>query len=261
MISEWFKQFWPYRELFFFLAWRDVKIRYRQTALGALWAVLQPLLTAVVFTLLFGRLNRVPSAGMPYVVFSYTALLGWVYFSGALSSASGSLVGNGDLLRKVYFPRATIPGASVLAGLVDLAIGAVILVAMMIHYGIRPSLRLLLWPVLIFQLVVLAFGLGLIVSALNVKYRDVKHAMPFAIQLWLFLTPIIYPVSIVPQRFRMWIALNPLTGIVEGLRAAVAPAYHLDWQLLGLSMGITILILVLGVAYFRGAERAFADVI
>jgi lipopolysaccharide transport system permease protein len=258
---DWIKEFWPYRELFFFLAWRDIKIRYRQTALGAVWAVLQPLLTALVFTLLFGRVARVPSDGMPYTLFSYTALLAWIYFSGALSSASGSLIGNAELIRKVYFPRATITGASVLAGLVDLAIGLVILAVMMVHYRIHPRLALLIWPVVIFELVVLTLSIGLILAALNVKYRDVKHALPFIIQLWLFLSPIIYPISMIPKRFRMLLALNPLTGIVGALRGSLAPGRHVDWHLLGISACVTLVLFSVGIIYFRKTERAFADVI
>ena len=257
----WLREFWPYRELFFFLAWRDIKIRYRQTALGAVWAVLQPLLTALVFTILFGRVARVPSDGMPYTLFSYTALLAWIYFSGALSSASASLVGNAELIRKVYFPRAIITGASVLAGLVDMGVGIVILVVMMVHYGIRPRVDLLLWPALLFQLVVLTLGVGLILAALNVKYRDVKHALPFAIQLLLFLSPIIYPISMIPKRFRVWLAFNPLTGIVGALRGSLAPARHVDWHLLGISACVTAVLFSVGVLYFRKTERAFADVI
>jgi homopolymeric O-antigen transport system permease protein len=258
---DWIKEFWPYREIFFFLAWRDIKIRYRQTALGAVWAVVQPLLTALVFTVLFGRVGKVPSDGMPYPLFSYTALLAWIYVSSSVSSASGSLVGNSELIRKVYFPRAIIPAASVLVPLVDMTIAVMILLAMMVYYRIRPSLELLLWPVIVFELVALTLGIGLILAAVNVKYRDVKHALPFAIQLWLFLSPIIYPVSMIPRRFRMWLALNPLTGIIEALRASVSPTKQLNWHLLGISAGITLILFVAGVAYFKNTERAFADIV
>jgi lipopolysaccharide transport system permease protein len=258
---DWIKEFWPYRELFFFLAWRDIKIRYRQTALGAVWAVLQPLLTALVFTILFGRLAKMPSDGMPYTLFSYTALLAWIYFSGALSSASGSLIGNAELIRKVYFPRAIITGASVLAGLVDMAVGMVILVVMMVHYRVHPTVALLLWPALIFELVVLTFSVGLILATLNVKYRDVKHALPFAIQMLLFLSPIIYPISKISGRFRMLLVLNPLTGIIDALRSSLASGRHVDWNLLGVSACVTLALLLVGIVYFRKTERAFADVI
>jgi lipopolysaccharide transport system permease protein len=258
---DWIKEFWPYRELFFFLAWRDIKIRYRQTALGAVWAILQPLMTALVFTVLFGRVAKMPSDGMPYTLFSYTALVAWIYFSGALSSASASLVGNAELIRKVYFPRAIIIGAMVLAGLVDMAVGLVILALMMVHYGIHPTLALLLWPIVILQLVVLAFSLGLILAALNVKYRDVKHALPFLIQTLLFLSPIIYPISAVTGRLRTLLALNPLSGIIGALRGSLAPSQHVDWHLLGISAGITLTLLFVGMIYFHKTERAFADVI
>ncbi len=246
---------------FFFLAWRDIKIRYRQTALGAVWAVLQPLMTALVFTVLFGRVARMPSDGMPYTLFSYTALVAWIYFSGALSSASGSLIGNAELIRKVYFPRAILTGASVLAGLVDMTVGMVILALMMVHYRIHPRPALLVWPVVILELVVLTFSVGLILAALNVKYRDVKHALPFAIQMLLFLSPIIYPISKVPGRFRTLLALNPLTGIIGALRGSLAPGRQVDWHLLGISTCVTLVLFCVGIIYFRRTERAFADVI
>lgn len=258
---QWLKEFWPYRELFYFLAWRDIKIRYRQTALGAVWAVLQPLLTALVFTILFGRYGKLPSEGMPYALFSYTALLAWIYISTSLSAASGSLVGNAELIRKVYFPRPIMTAAAILAGLVDLTVGTAILAVMMAHYRIPLSWELLLWPVVILQLVMLTLGLGLILAAINVKYRDVKHALPFFIQMGLFLSPIIYPVTFLPARFRPLLALNPVTGIVEALRACVLPARHIDWHLLGISAGVTLVLFLIGAFYFRKTERAFADII
>ena|SRR5438552_280426 len=261
MKSAWFGEVWSYRELLFFLAWRDVKIRYRQTVFGAAWAIIQPLFTMLVFTLLFGRVAKVPSDGIPYPIFAYSALLLWTYFSVALSGATASLVGNSELIRKVYFPRAALPAAAILANLLDLSIATLFLFAMMAFYRLRPSWELLMIPLLVVQLAVLAFSGGLILAALNVRYRDIKHAMPFVMQLWMFLTPIIYPTSVIPARYRILIALNPLSGIVETMRACVFPSRHVDWQLLGISLAVTLVISVFGAAYFRRAEYAFGDII
>jgi lipopolysaccharide transport system permease protein len=254
-------EIWKYRELLFFLAWRDVKIRYRQTALGAAWAVIQPLFTMLVFTLLFGKITKVPSDGIPYPIFAYSALLLWTYFSVTLGGATSSLVGNADLIRKVYFPRAALPASAILANLLDLLIAAVFLFLLMGYYRIRPSWGLLFLPLLILQVVIFAFGGGLILAALNVKYRDIKHALPFVMQLWMFLTPIIYPISVIPQRFRVFMALNPLAGIVETARACLFPSRHVDWRLLGVSLAMTVVISMIGMAYFRHAERDFGDII
>jgi lipopolysaccharide transport system permease protein len=256
-----FSEIWKYRELLFFLAWRDVKIRYRQTALGAAWAVIQPLFTMLVFTLLFGKITKVPSDGIPYPIFAYSALLLWTYFSVTLGGATSSLVGNADLIRKVYFPRTALPASAILANLLDLLIAAVFLFLLMGYYRIRPSWGLLFLPLLILQVVIFAFGGGLILAALNVKYRDIKHALPFVMQLWMFLTPIIYPISVIPQRFRMFMALNPLAGIVETARACLFPSRHVDWHLLSVSIAMTLITSMIGMAYFRRAERDFGDII
>jgi lipopolysaccharide transport system permease protein len=261
MSSEMLQELWTYRDLFYFLAWRDVKIRYRQTALGAAWAVLQPLLTTIVFTVLFGRVVKMPSEGVPYALFSFSALLPWTYFSTALSTAANSLVGNAQLIRKVYFPRLTIPGASILACLLDFGVGLVILLGMMVYYRVSVSWTFLFWPLLLVQLIALALGVSLILAALNVRYRDVKYVTPFAIQILLFVTPIIYPMSAIPKRYWILLACNPLSGIIETMRATLFPTQPVNWQLLGVSVMLTFLILAVGVAYFRSAERAFADVI
>lgn len=261
MKTEWLQEFWRYRELFFFMAWRDVKIRYKQTVLGASWAVIQPFFTMIVFTLFFGRLAKMPSDGIPYPIFSYSALLPWTYFSGALSLAGNSLVGNANLITKVYFPRVTIPASAVLSGLVDFAIAFVVLLGMMAYYHIQLSWGLLLWPVIVIPLVLLALGVGMIFASLNVKYRDIKYAIPFGIQLWLFLTPIIYPTSIIPERFRFLAAMNPLTGLIEAFRASMLPTRQVDWHLLGISVVVILFIFVLGAVYFRKTERTFADIV
>lgn len=258
---KWQSEIWQYRELFYFFIWRDIKIRYKQTLLGAMWAIIQPFFTMVVFTLFFGKLANMPSDGIPYPIFSYSALVPWMYFSGALSLSGNSLTANSNLLTKVYFPRVTIPVSSVLSGLVDFAIASMLLLALMAYYQVQPSWRLLLWPVLTVPLVLLALGVGMILASLNVKYRDIKFAIPFAIQLWLFVTPIIYPSSIIPENYRLLMALNPLSGIIEAFRSSILPARELDLQLLLCSLVMTLIILGLGFIYFRKTERWFADII
>ncbi len=259
--NEFVQELWRYRELLYFFTWRDIKIRYKQTALGATWAVIQPAFTMIVFTLFFGGLAKMPSDGIPYPIFSYCALVPWTYFSGALALSGNSLIANSHLLTKVYFPRLAIPAAAVLAGLVDFFIASVLLLAMIVYYHVEPGWRLLLWPVLVIPLSFLALGLGMIFASINVKYRDVKYAMPFVIQMWLFVTPIIYPTSIIPERFRFIIALNPLTGLIEAFRATVLPGRRIDWQLLLISAGITILLFCVGLIYFRRTERTFSDIV
>jgi lipopolysaccharide transport system permease protein len=261
MLKAWIKEFWDYRELFFFFVWRDIKIRYKQTFLGASWAVIQPFFTMVIFTVFFGRMAKMPSDGVPYPVFSYCALLPWTYFSTSLNLSGNSLVGGAQLIKRVYFPRVALPAASTLSGLVDFAIASMVLFGMMIYYHIPFGWGLLLWPVLMIPLVMLAMGIGMILSSLNVKYRDIKHAIPFLIQSLLFITPIIYPTSIASERVKFLLSFNPLTGLIEAFRAAVLPTRDIDWNLLGISVSITVVIFVLGILYFRKTEREFADII
>jgi lipopolysaccharide transport system permease protein len=261
MFRSWIKELWHFRELFFFLVWRDIKIRYKQTALGASWAIIQPVFTMIIFTLFFGRMAKMPSDGIPYPLFSYSALLPWTYFSVALALSGNSLVANANLIRKVYFPRVALPAASVLSGLVDFAIASVVLVGLMFYYRIPPSFGLLLWPILVLPLILLVLGMGMFLSSLNVKYRDVKYAIPFLIQSLLFVTPIIYPTSIVPDRLQFLIRLNPLTGLMEAFRASLLPDRDINWQFLWISIAITMLVFLLGILYFRKTEREFADVI
>lgn len=261
MFFGWMKEFWEYRELFYFLVWRDVKIRYKQTVLGVAWAVIQPFFMMIIFTLFFGRMAKMPSDGIPYPLFSYSALLPWTYFSTSLSLSGNSLIGGANLVRKVYFPRVALPAASTFGGLVDFAIAFVILLGIMAYYHVTPGWGLLLWPVLLIPLVFLALGMGMILSSLNVKYRDIKYAIPFLIQALLFVTPIIYPTSIASDRIRFALRLNPLTGLIEAFRASMLPTRPVDWPLLGISVAFTAVIFVLGMAYFRKTEREFADVI
>ena len=253
---------WRYRDLAWLLTWRDLKVRYKQTVLGAAWALLQPLLATAVFTLIFGRYAAIPSEGVPYAVFVYAGLLPWTYVSGAVTNASQSLLANASLVTKVYFPRVVIPASACFAGLVDLAVAATVLAAMVALSGARPTLAgLALLPLLVALLFLLALGLGLWLSALKVEFRDFQYLVPFLIQVWLFLTPVIYPAAIVPGRVRLLLALNPLVGLVEAFRAAALGHRAVSWPLLAASAASTALILASGLWYFRRVERSFADVI
>jgi lipopolysaccharide transport system permease protein len=258
---SWLKELWQYRELFYFLAWRDVKIRYRQTALGIAWAVLQPFLTMLFFVVLFGRVVKVPTDGLPYPLFFYAALLPWTYFSTTLTLCGNSLVSNSTLITKVYFPRVILPASTAVAGLLDLAIGSVVLIGMLAYYQVTPSWKLLLWPVLVFLLVVLGVAFGMLLSALNVQYRDVKYAVPFLLQLWLFATPIIYPASLIPERYAWLLGLNPLSGLIENFRAVWSPDRPIDWSALGVSAGVTVVVFGLSALYFSRTEATFSDII
>jgi lipopolysaccharide transport system permease protein len=255
------KEVWQFRELFYFLAWRDIKIRYTQTLLGVAWAVIQPVFTMLVFTFMFGNLAGMPSDGTPHALFYFSALLPWTYFSSMLTTVGNSLLSNSSLLTKVYFPRIILPVSTALAGLLDLLIGSLFLGVIMLYYHVAPSPSLLLWPVLAVPLLAATVGIGIILAALNVRYRDVKYAIPFGVQLLLFLTPIIYPISFFPERYRFILALNPLTGIIEAFRATLLPARSLDWQSLSISLVMTTLIFSAGVIYFRKTEREFADIV
>jgi lipopolysaccharide transport system permease protein len=254
-------EFWEYRELFLFLVWRDVKIRYKQTALGALWAIIQPFFTMIIFTVFFGRMAKMPSDGMPYPIFYYSALIPWTYFSTSLGQSGNSLVSNANLVRRVYFPRVALPTASALGGIVDFAIAFVVLIGMMLYYDIPFTAGLLLWPLFLVPTVFVVVAMGMILSSLNVRYRDIKYAIPFFIQSILFMTPIIYPTSIVPERFQFIIYLNPLTGLIDAFRAAVLPTREISWAGVGASLIVTVVLLIVATVFFRRTERQFADII
>lgn len=259
-VLEALRDLWSYRELFFFLAWRDITIRYRQTILGAAWAVVQPMITMLVFTFLFGAVVKVDTGGIPAPIFYFSALLPWLYFAATVTNAGNSVVSNGDLIKKVYFPRLILPGSGALVALADLAIGSLILVAMMAYYGVL-SWRLVLWLPLTVLLFTFSFAMGVVLSAVNVKYRDVKHAIPFMVQIWMFLTPVIYPTKAVPHQFRWVLTLNPLSGIIEAFRATVAPSAPFDRSSLLFSIGATIVVLIAGTTYFRRVEGYFTDIV
>ncbi len=253
-------EIWAYRELLYFLTWRDLKVRYKQTLMGVVWVIAQPLFTMLVFTLFFNRLGGFKSDGIPYPLFAYAGLLLWTFFSNAVVYGTNSLIQNSNLVTKVYFPRMFIPAAAVVAGLADLAVASVILIGLVAYYGVAPTWGLLLAPVFMLLTVLLALGTGLLVSALTVKYRDLKHALPFMIQIWLFASPIIYPASVVPVRWRWLFMLNPLAGIVEGFRSSLT-GRALDWPAAGAAAAVTLALLFVSMYVFRRTEETFADVI
>lgn len=255
------RELWEYRELLYFLIWRDVKVRYKQTALGASWAIIQPVFMMIVFSLFFGRLARIPSDGIPYPIFTFCALLPWQLFAHALTESSNSLVANERLITKVYFPRLVVPIAAVLGGLVDFAVAFIILIAMMLYYGIVPSRSIITLPGFVVLAVLTALAVGLWLSALNVKYRDVRYTINFLIQFWLFATPVAYPSSLVPERWRPLYGLNPMAGVVEGFRWALLGKSEPPGAMLAVSVSVVILLLIAGLYYFRRMEQEFADVV
>jgi ABC-type polysaccharide/polyol phosphate export systems, permease component len=254
------RDIWTYRELLYFLTCRDVKVRYKQTLLGAAWAILQPLFTMLIFTLFFGKLAGVPSDDIAYPLFAYAGLLPWTFFSNAVTNSGNSLVGSSNLITKVYFPRLIIPGAAVAAGLVDFAIAFVILIGLMAYYRVGVTWNILMLPLLVWLTTLLALGIGMWMSALNVKYRDIRYALPFLIQLLMFATPIIYPVSLIPATWRWVMLLNPLAGIIEGYRAAFF-GRAFDWPGLALAIIIILVLLVYAAFTFRRMEKSFADIL
>jgi lipopolysaccharide transport system permease protein len=254
-----FKDLWTYRELLYFLTWREIKVRYKQTVLGFAWAIIQPVLMMVVFTLFFGTLAKIPSEGIPYPLFNYAALLPWTLFAEGLTRSSHSLVQDANLVRKIYFPRLVMPMAGILSPVVDFAIAVTILAGLMIYYGYPPTVQILWLPVFILMAMATAFGAGLWLSSLNIKYRDIRYVVPFLIQIWLFASPVVYSSNLLPERYQLIYALNPMTGVIEGFRWALLgtrpPA-----SIIGVSVVIILVLIVSGVYYFRRSERYFADV-
>lgn len=254
------RELWEYRELAYFLVWRDLKVRYKQTVLGVAWAALQPLVTVIIFSVVFGRLADLPSDTVPYPVFTLAALLPWQLFSSAFSSAANSVVGSASLVSKVYFPRLIVPIASVLTTLVDFGVWVILLVALMIWYGIAPTVHVVWLPFLTLVALGVAFGIGLWVAALNVRYRDVRYLLPFVLQVWLFATPVAYSLELVPREWRLWYGLNPLVGVVQGFRWALLGS-EAPGALLLITVLITAILIGFGAYYFRRTEDYFADLI
>jgi homopolymeric O-antigen transport system permease protein len=255
---------WSYRELLYFLTWRDVRVRYKQTAFGAAWAIAQPLATMLLFTLFFGKLAKMPSEGLPYALFAYAGLMPWTFFSNALTTSSNSLVVSSGLITKVYFPRLVLPAASVMAGLVDFFCAFLLFLGLMAWYRVPLTRNLLMFPVMVLLLWAVALGVGTYLAALNVRFRDVRFVVPFLIQFWFFATPIIYPASMVPEQYRAVYFLNPLAGIVEGFRVSLLSGMNgasFNWVGIGLSAIVTMVILLVAAYEFRRMERGFADVI
>lgn len=256
------KELWVYREILYFLTWRDIKVKYKQTVLGILWAILQPFLTMLIFFMLFGKFAKVPSEEVPYPIFAYTGLLLWNYFSSALSNSGNSLIYSSNLITKVYFPRLFIPASASLSGLFDFFIASIILIGMMFFYNFTPSLiGLALIPILILLASISAIGCGLWLSALNVEYRDFQYVIPFLVQIWMFATPVIYPATLLPEKYRWIISLNPMGGIIEAFRASTLGHKQINWDMLIISAGIGFLVYLTGLVYFRKVERSFADII
>lgn len=254
-------ELWEYRELLYFFIWRNIKVRYKQTVLGGAWAIIQPFLTMIVFSIFFGRLAGIPSEGVPYPIFAYTALVPWTFFANALSQASNSLLEHERMITKIYFPRLLLPLSAVLSGLIDFAISFSILIGMMLWYRFTPTLGILLLPFFILMATLTALGVGLWLSALNVQYRDVRYVIPFLVQFWLFSTPIAYPSSLVPEAWQFLYGLNPMAGVVEGFRWALLGTASISPELLMASLITMFLVLMSGLYYFRKMEETFADVI
>jgi lipopolysaccharide transport system permease protein len=255
------RELWDYRELLYFLVWRDIKVRYKQTALGASWAIIQPFLTMLIFTLFFGRLAKVPSDGVPYSIFSFSALVPWMFFANGLNQSATSLVSSANLLTKVYFPRLMIPIGTVLAGVVDFAISFSVLLAMMLYYHLFPTTKVFLVPLFVLLALVTSLGVGLWLSALTVEYRDVRYVVPFLIQFWLFATPIAYPSSLLSEPWRTFYGLNPMVGVVEGFRWALLGTNTAPGPIVLVSALAATALLGTGAFYFRRMEKTFADLI
>lgn len=255
------RELWEFRELLYFFAWRDIKVRYKQTVMGVLWAIIQPFLTMVIFSLFFGRLGNIPSDGLPYPVFSYAALVPWTFFSNALSQASNSLVVNGNMIKKIYFPRLALPIATVLAGVVDFVLSFVVLLGIMLYYKLTPTINILWLPLFLLLALVTSLGVSLWLSALNVQFRDVRYTIPFLTQVWLFMTPIAYPSDSIPEKWRVLYGLNPMVGVVDGFRWALLGTHTISGNVIVASVLVALILFISGAFYFRRMEQSFADVL
>lgn len=256
------RELWRYRELLYFLTWRDIKVRYKQTLIGGVWAILQPVLTMIVFSLFFGGLAKMPSDGVPYPIFSYAALVPWTLFANGMTQSSNSLVGSANLIKKVYFPRLIVPLASVMSNVVDFVLAFVVLIVMMLFFGIVPTQNIIWLPLLVLLVLITSLGVGLWLSAMNVQFRDIRYVVPFLVQLWLFVTPIAYPSSLITNDLlKLLYAINPMTGVVEGFRWALLGTQTAPGAVILVSSLAAVTLLVSGAYYFRRMERSFADVV
>jgi lipopolysaccharide transport system permease protein len=250
---------WKYRELLYFLVWRELKIRYKQAALGAAWAVVQPVLALAIFTVIFGMFARIPSNGVPYPVFAFAALLPWTYFSEAFRRASVGLLDDSELIRKIYFPRLVLPLSAVIAPLVDFAISFVLLIGMMLYYGIVPTANIVYLPLFMLLAIGLALGMGLWLGPLNVRFRDIKHILPFLLQIWMYACPVVYPITMVPEKWKLLYSLNPMVGVIEGFRWALIGRGEPEYGAIAIGVGFVVVLVITGLAYFNRAEKSFAD--
>jgi len=253
-------ELWEYRELLYFLAWRDIKVRYKQTVLGATWAIIQPFFTMIVFSLFFGRLAKIPSDGIPYPLFSYAALVPWTFFANGISQSSNSLVGGANLIKKVYFPRLVMPISGVISGVIDFVLAFIVLLGMMLYYNVFPSLNIIWLPLLFLLSFITSLGVGFWFSAMNVQFRDVRYAVPFLTQFWLFATPIAYPSSLLSEPWRTLYGINPMVGVVEGFRWALLSTDTAPGPIIVVSTLVALVIMISGAYYFRRMEKTFADV-
>ena len=256
-----FKELREYQDLLYFLVVRDIKVRYKQTVLGGLWAIIQPFFMMIVFTLFFGKLAKIPSDNIPYPIFNYSAMVAWTYFANALANSSNSLVGDANLVSKVYFPRIIIPLSPILAGLLDFTIAFLVLIAMMFYFHIYPTWITIFLPLLIVLMIFTASGVGMFLSALNAKYRDIRYTITFLVQFWMFASPIVYPSSMVPEKYRIIYALNPMAGVIEGFRSVLLGTIAFPTDMIFISFAMSSLFLLLGAFYFKQTERYFADII
>lgn len=256
-----FKELRQYRDLFYFLVVRDIKVRYKQTVLGGLWAIIQPFFSMIVFTLFFGKLAKIPSDGIPYPIFNYTAMVAWTYFATSIAASGNSVVGEKNLITKVYFPRLIIPMTPALAGLLDFSIAFIVLIGMMFYYQIYPTFLIILVPLLVLLMMLTASGVGMILAALNAKYRDIRYTIPFLVQLWMFASPIVYPASLVPEKYRLIYALNPMTGVVEGFRSVLLGTIPFPVSIVLISSIVSLVLFMSGLFYFKQMERYFADIV
>ena len=255
------KEIKQYRDLFYFLVARDIKVRYKQTVLGGLWAIIQPFFSMVVFSLFFGKLAGIPSDGVPYPIFNFTAMVAWTYFANAITGSGNSLIGETNLISKVYFPRIMIPLTPILAGLLDFSIAFIILVFLMFYFHVYPTPMVFLLPFLMFIMILIASGVGTFLAALNAKYRDIKYTIPLVVHLWMFASPVVYPTSIIPEKYRFIYSLNPLSGVIEGFRSILLGTVPFPTQMVLFSGFLSLILFIIGISYFKQMERTFADII